>query len=226
MESDSIRLRGDEAVSLYNRVISAATGTTTKSEASILLNHDGTYPQINISTYLRMDDPELGGAAGSTMSSGSSSLSMGVQSVDLNSDYLHVRAGYELDLEATSGDITMTTGNYVNLVGYSQIQFKDLAYTTTYSRFYYRAGDTITFNIKIAGYIASSSATVYFTVPISRPIIGSPTAAAASVDGFILRQRNSSTGGSYTHGSAASTRVKPSSYSTVAGVNYLSLIHI
>ena len=80
---------------------------------------------------------------------------------------------------------------------------------------YYMAGDVIDVNAYVldtAGFISSSSTKVYFTVPVSKPIIGSPKVTASSVNGFVLRQRNSSTGGSYTHGSASDTYVKPSSY--------------
>ena len=78
---------------------------------------------------------------------------------------------------------------------------------------YYRAGDVINISINTAGYITSGSSSLRFFVPLSKPIIGSPAVTAASVNGFTLRQRNSSTGGSYTHGSASDKTVKPSSYS-------------
>lgn len=78
---------------------------------------------------------------------------------------------------------------------------------------YYRAGDSIDFTgnkaIRTAGYLTSSNQNVMFTICLPKPIIGSPTVTVESGQGFILRQGNS-----YTHGSAASTYVKPTSYST------------
>lgn len=73
---------------------------------------------------------------------------------------------------------------------------------------YYTAGDSYTHIIRTAGYVTNSKAEVHFTVPISKPIVGSTAVSAASVNGFILRQ-----GDKYTHGSAASTYAKPTSYS-------------
>lgn len=72
---------------------------------------------------------------------------------------------------------------------------------------YYRAGDVITVNIRTAGYCTNSKEDIYFVVPLSRPVIGNPTVSCASVDGLILRQE-----GNYTHGSASSSPVKPTSY--------------
>lgn len=59
-----------------------------------------------------------------------------------------------------------------------------------------------------------------FSIPLSKPIIGSPTVTVTSSSGLILRQENA-----YTHGSSSSTYVKPSSYSTVASTgNYVRII--
>lgn len=78
---------------------------------------------------------------------------------------------------------------------------------------YYKKGDTITFDrLATAGFLTNANKNVYFTVPLDKPIIGSPTVTAASNKGFIFRQRNSSEGGSYTHGSSASAYVTPTSY--------------
>lgn len=78
---------------------------------------------------------------------------------------------------------------------------------------YYRRGESHNVNIYTAGLVTNAGKDVYFTVPTSKPIIGSPTVTAASVSGFILRQD-----GNYTHGSGASTYVKPDSYTcTVIG---------
>lgn len=79
---------------------------------------------------------------------------------------------------------------------------------------YYRAGDTIDFTgnaaVRTAGYVTNSGKNVVFTIPVLKPVIGSPSITATSGQGFVLRQD-----GNYTHGSAASTFVKPTSYSVV-----------
>lgn len=79
---------------------------------------------------------------------------------------------------------------------------------------YYRAGDTIDFKVRAAGYVTNSGKNVVFTIPITKPVIGAPTATATSGSGFVLRQNNA-----YTHGSAASTYVKPTSYSVESNYN-------
>lgn len=77
---------------------------------------------------------------------------------------------------------------------------------------YYRAGDTLKFTnnntyIRTVGYVTNSMKDVVFTIPLSKPIIGTPTANVSESEGLILRQNNT-----YTHGSAASTYTKPTSY--------------
>lgn len=82
---------------------------------------------------------------------------------------------------------------------------------------YYRAGDSIDFKIRTAGYVTTSSKNIWFMVPITKPVIGSPTATATSGNGFILRQ-----GGKYTHGSDASNSpvyAKPTSYTVDSNYN-------
>lgn len=85
-----------------------------------------------------------------------------------------------------------------------------VASANTHYRPYYRAGDTINFNVRTAGYVTAMGKNVIFTIPITKPVIGSPTATASSNNGFILRQNG------YTHGSEGSTTpatyVKPTSY--------------
>jgi len=72
---------------------------------------------------------------------------------------------------------------------------------------YRRRGDTLTLMIKTAGYVTNSGKDVTFIVPLSMPIIGSPTVTVTSNNGFVLRQ-----GEKYTHGSSASVYVTPDSY--------------
>lgn len=84
---------------------------------------------------------------------------------------------------------------------------------------YYRAGDTISYYIRTAGYVTNSSTEVVFSIPLSKPVIGSPTVSVTSIDGFTLRQ-----GAKYTHGSSASVYTTPDSYNSVnLGANYIHI---
>ncbi len=82
----------------------------------------------------------------------------------------------------------------------------------SYFKPYYGKGDVLEFTLQTAGFITSSSTSLGFVIPISKPIIGNPTVTVSSINGFKLRQRNSSSGGSYTHGSSADVYAKPSKY--------------
>lgn len=74
---------------------------------------------------------------------------------------------------------------------------------------YYEAGDTIAISdIYTSGVVSNSAKKVSFFVPLSKPIIGSPTITLATGSSLIITQ-----GGKYTHGSAASTSATPSSWS-------------
>lgn len=84
---------------------------------------------------------------------------------------------------------------------------------------YYRKGDTIDIsNFRSSGYVTSGSKNVWFTVPLTKPIFGTPAITVDSINGFILRQNNA-----YTHGSAGDTWIKPSSYA-VAGYHNLGIV--
>lgn len=84
---------------------------------------------------------------------------------------------------------------------------------------YMRRGDSFNITYRTAGYVTNSGKDVSFWLPTSIPIIGSPTAVAASASGFILRQ-----GTKYTHGSAADIYVIPTTYE--ATVTYRNGIYI
>ena len=81
---------------------------------------------------------------------------------------------------------------------------------------YYSAGDSFNLRIHTAGFCSSSSKNVYFAIPLGRPIIGSPTVTATSVDGLTIRSI-----GGYSHGSSASEYVKPTSYSVSYNSHYI-----
>ena len=116
------------------------------------------------------------------------------------------------------GNTIVGYDGYANENGNTHLYGKDVAcyIASADSNFrpYYRAGDAIDFKVRVAGYVTNSGKNVIFTVPITKPVIGSPTATATSGSGFVLRQNNS-----YTHGSAASTYVKPTSYTVDTNYN-------
>lgn len=117
------------------------------------------------------------------------------------------------------GNTIIGYGGYANKNGDSLIFGNDIEHYVAYAdaeyRPYYRAGDILSFTgdssaVRTSGYVTNSGKNVVFTIPVSKPVIGSPSITISSGKGFVLRQ-----GGNYTHGSAASTFVKPTSYSVV-----------
>ena len=118
-----------------------------------------------------------------------------------------------------SGNTIVGYGNYAAASGNTNVYGNDVniasaAAGNAFYRPYYRKGDTISIQWLGAGYITSSKTQLCFCIPLSKPVIGSPTITVASGSGFILRQE-----ASYTHGSSSTVRVVPTSYtaSLVAG---------
>lgn len=111
------------------------------------------------------------------------------------------------------GNTIVGYGNYAAASGNTNVYGHDVNFGVSNIadpgtfRPYRRQGDTISFTLQTAGYVTNSGADVTFLVPFACPIIGAPTATAASTNGFVLRQD-----AKYTHGSAASTYVTPTSY--------------
>lgn len=117
------------------------------------------------------------------------------------------------------GNTVVGYDGYINQNGNSHIYGNDVVHYVASAgninyRPYYRAGDIIDFtgneSIRASGYVTNAGKNVVFTIPVPKPVIGSPSITATSGQGFVLRQ-----GGNYTHGSAASTFVKPTSYSVI-----------
>lgn len=119
---------------------------------------------------------------------------------------------------STYGNTIVGYDGYANQDGNTHIYGNDIAHYVASAddnyRPYYRAGDVIDFtgnySVRTAGYVTNTGKNVVFTIPVQKPIIGSPSVTATSGQGFVLRQD-----GKYTHGSAASTFVKPTSYSVI-----------
>lgn len=108
---------------------------------------------------------------------------------------------------SSSGDTLIGYDGYRGQSGNSHICGKDIKHFVSSIgdvnyRPYYRAGDSINFVVKTSGFITNSGRAVAFTIPISKPVIGNPTASVTKDNGFILRQN-----GNYTHGSDGANNV-------------------
>lgn len=116
------------------------------------------------------------------------------------------------------GNYNLGAGN-TNIYGHD-INFgvSNIAEKDTF-RPYRRQGDSITLSYRGAGYVTNSSKDVSFVIPLTMPVIGSPTVTVTSVNGFTLRQGNK-----YTHGSSAEISVYPDSYE--ATLSYFLGIHV
>lgn len=122
------------------------------------------------------------------------------------------------------GNTVVGYDSYNNENGNSHIYGNDISHYVASAgkvnyRPYYRAGDTIDFKVRAAGYVTNNGQNLVFTIPITKPVIGSPTATATSNNGFVLRQ-----GGKYTHGSdgansAGTVYAKPTSYRVESDYN-------
>ncbi len=117
----------------------------------------------------------------------------------------------------SSNNTVLGYGNYDNESGLTNIYGHDINFGVsniatkgTYKP-YYRKGDTVSVALYTSGFCTDSKTEVHFHVPLTKPIVGSPTVAAASDEGFIFRQNNT-----YTHGSTATVYVTPSKYSAYA----------
>lgn len=73
---------------------------------------------------------------------------------------------------------------------------------------YYRKGDSISMSYYGAGFVSNNEKEIQFSISLNRPLIGSPTITATSVNGLVIRQ-----GGKYLYGSGGGSYAKPSKYS-------------
>lgn len=113
---------------------------------------------------------------------------------------------------STSGNTVINYGGYSNRCGGTNVYGTDVVLYSANAgnsgyRPYFRAGDVITANlIHTAGFVSTGGTKVYFTIPLTRYVLGDPTITFTSTTGFMIRQN-----GKYTHGSADGTYVKPKS---------------
>lgn len=125
---------------------------------------------------------------------------------------------------SSSGNTVINYGGYTNKCGGTNIYGTDVVIYSANAgnsgyRPYLRDGDVLTFDLFTAGYVTGEGKVVHFVVPLSKPIIGSPTITATSTDGFQIRQN-----GKYCYGGNKDSYVKPRSYSV--GGTHANGIHV
>lgn len=81
---------------------------------------------------------------------------------------------------------------------------------------YYRKGDSVSMSYYGAGFINNNEKEIQFSISLNRPLIGSPTITAASVNGLVIRQE-----GKYLYGSGGGAYAKPSKYSCLVQGNMI-----
>lgn len=132
---------------------------------------------------------------------------------------IHPDTGIKTDMLHMSkyGNTVVGYGGYENQSGNTHIYGNDIehyvASVDSNYRPYYKAGDVISFTgnnaIRTAGYVTNSGKNVVFTIPVAKPVIGSPSITITNGKGFVLRQD-----GKYTHGTASDVYMT-STYSVV-----------
>lgn len=116
-----------------------------------------------------------------------------------------------LQLVNVNNDTVLGWGQYADKYGGTFICGCDIVFNVSSGasdasyRPYYRRGDTIDVYLHTSGYATTGGKDILFLVPLSKPIIGSPTVSVSSINGLVLRQNNS-----YPHNS--SNYCKPASY--------------
>lgn len=122
-----------------------------------------------------------------------------------------------INLQNSNGNLVLGYDNYIEKNGLTNIYSYDMNFGVSSIpnpgsyRPYRRQGDSFTITLRTAGYVTNGGKDVSFWIPMSEPIIGSPTVTVTSINGFIFRQ-----GAKYTHGSTASIYITPDSYEATA----------
>lgn len=116
-----------------------------------------------------------------------------------------------LQLVNVNNDTVLGWGQYADKYGSTFICGHDITFgvssgasDASYHPYYHR-GDTIDVYLHTSGYATTGGKDILFLVPLSKPIIGSPTVSVSSINGLVFRQNNS-----YPHNS--SNYCKPASY--------------
>jgi hypothetical protein len=109
-----------------------------------------------------------------------------------------------------SNNITVGYGGWQAGTGRTHLYGNEIRFyvgTATNYKPYYEKGDTVEMYWFGAGYCSSSAKNIYFSIPLSKPVIGDTKPSVSTSTGGLCLRLN----GSYTHGTAASTFV-PASY--------------
>lgn len=118
---------------------------------------------------------------------------------------------------SSNGNTVIGYDNYAQADGNTHIYGHDIIHFVSNVaspgsyRPYRRRGDVMELGIRTAGFVTSSGTLLFFFVPLSVPLVGSPTITVASGNGFRLRQNST-----YTHGSSSTTYVHPKSYTVTS----------
>lgn len=120
--------------------------------------------------------------------------------------------GYD-NYEQSKGQ-TNAEGYNTNVYGHDILHgVSNIATPGTYKP-YLRRGDEVAITFYGTGFVTNAKAEVHFMIPLSKPIVGTPTISVTSTTGFIIRQANTTNAngtdqGRYTHGSGATTHIFP-----------------
>lgn len=135
-----------------------------------------------------------------------------VQQIDDNTAEAAKKAtDYILRLEdgIAFGDHTNDTNTDVRIDAKS-LRFYVKSMMTIYKP-YYEIGDTIDVEWTGTGFVSDLSTNVYFSLPLSKPVIGDPSVVVSSINGLLIRQN-----GSYTHGSSETMYAQPTYSATLS----------
>ncbi len=112
--------------------------------------------------------------------------------------------------------------NSTNIYGGNRIHFAFKNYSDENGNIgwnpYYIWGDTISVTWDGAGYITGGKTSVRFSVPLSRPILGSPIVTVSNVNGLRIRQN-----GKYLFGSSGNTPTKKGEISATANKEWVRI---
>lgn len=134
---------------------------------------------------------------------------------------LYLRAGSYGNLISQSTMSITSSLSDINLTGKNLFYIDNSLATANKCRPWYKKPDSFFMEWYGGGFITNSGKDVYFTIPLTRPVLGNPSAVISSDSGIKIR----SASGGYLYGSGASTFVKPTSYSgAITGSGYIKVV--
>lgn len=119
-----------------------------------------------------------------------------------------------------NNDCIIGYGGYSNNDGETSIYGTDVfIFSKTadaYYKPYYTKGDSVTINWNGAGFISNSSKSIYFVIPLAKPVVGATTVSIANTGTVSIRQHylnsEGKLGGHYIYGTTSSGDTKASTY--------------